>query len=485
MYIGYSKISVWPQHLCADIMVSMQAPPVVQESEISMAEAKAIGFGKVTFVNNPVKVFGIVFNHAFPLDLSIIKYCFQGCPFCFATANKRFKGDVIGKKEDPLNQFFKLMEKANGQGYDPHSFMEYVVRKKMPIIFSNNVDPFLPASELQFKLGERVLTECLRQGQRLFIQTKEVYPNEKVKELLIQGKDLFQVYVSLSTLDYDTAKKYETVAVTPQQRLERIAELTKHGVQVIAALNPYVPEWVNLKEYVAAVKDAGCSGVFAYPLHLTSAQMKVMPKRFEPFAKLANRYEQFDEEARIIKGLTAEAGIGFYEPYHFADNAYYKGATAWKLPDVGWPIDAHWIHAEAKKVYDEEKAPVFIHWAFVDRFFSRFPEWEAVFNINDFAGVLWTDNDSYFAVKSTLGKKNKIKNIVRFIWNNHDLQDKFMSFFADCFVLADGDGADEIDFVTDDNGDKIWVYDPKYRAHATYWDQSDSETKDIEPIWLE
>jgi DNA repair photolyase len=248
-------------------MIPEQSQNLIDET-VSMADATAKLQGKVTFVNNPVKIFGILFNHAFPLDLSITKYCFQGCPFCFATANKRFKKDVIGKTEDPTDHFMRLLQKANGQGYEAQNLAEYAVRNKYPIIFSNNVDPFMPASESKFKLGERVLEACIEHKQPLFIQTKEVYYGDRVRELLIKGKDLFQVYVSLSTLDYETAKRYETVAITPDERLKRIKDLTSQGVQVVVACNPYVPEWMgNMKVFAQAVKDSGATGIFTYPHH--------------------------------------------------------------------------------------------------------------------------------------------------------------------------------------------------------------------------
>ena len=199
--------------------------------------------GKITFVNTPVKVFGGLFNDPYVLDISVTKYCFQGCFFCFANINRRVNDSVVGKVEDPTDQIYNLFNKANGPGYNPNNFMEYLVHHKYPIMFSNNVDPFMPESEEQFKIGERVLTWALEFKQKLFIQTKEVYYGPKIRDLIIQGKDLFQLYVSISTLDESKAKIYETVRVTPAMRLKRIRDLADHGVDVTVALNPYVPEW--------------------------------------------------------------------------------------------------------------------------------------------------------------------------------------------------------------------------------------------------
>jgi len=465
-------------------MNSMNIPDQAQnliDETVSMADASKKMKGRVTFVNNPVKTFGILFNHAFALDVSITKYCFQGCPFCFATANKRYNQDVIGKNEDPTDLFIRMLQKANGQGYNPDNIQEYILHKKYPIIFSNNVDPFMPASEEKYKLGERILEACLDYKQRLFIQTKEVFYGDKVRDLLIKGKDLFQVYVSLSTLDYDIAKRYETVAVTPETRLQRIKTLTDAGVHVVVAANPYVPEWIkSMREYASAVKNVGASGIFAYPLHLTHAQKKMMPKRFAPFTDKADRYVEFHEDMKLMQSVCDDLGLKLYFPRQTGNHGYYKGSTVWKMPDEVWPIDAHWFIEDIHKIWEEEQKPIMFGWSQIDKFYSKFPEWKKVFSMNQFAGVLWTDNETFFHVKSTLGSKQSIRNIVRYIFNNPTQQDHFLQFYTDVFQVVDGGGKKEgeVELVLDDNDDAVYVYDPSYKLDPFYWDQSDPRIGD-------
>jgi len=454
--------------------INQAAQDLIDETTIQKGEKKKLQ-GRVTFSSNPIKTFGVLFNHIFPIDISIVKYCFQGCPWCFATANKRATGDVIGKNVDPSDIVFKKIQKANGQGYDPLSLQEWCIRRKYPMVFSNNVDPFLPASEAQFKLGERMLRMALDYKQKLFIQTKEVYYGKAVKDLLIEGKDLFQLYVSLSTLDYDTAKKYETVAVTPQQRLERIREMADAGLRVTVALNPYVPEWQpDLRKYFEAVKAAGAYGVYAYPLHLTAPQKKVMPKRMGQFINMANRYNDFYEDTKLMEKICSEINLKLHYPRRMPDD-FYNGNGLWADEGV-WPIDPQRFMESVHEIWAEEKnMPVVIEWKDIDAHFKQFEEWEHVFKLNDFAGVLWTDNENYFQVRSALGDKNKMKNIVRFIWNNPETQDMFLSFYNTCFVLVDGAGnnENEVDYVLDDNGDLIYAYDPTYTKDGWYMDQND------------
>jgi hypothetical protein len=107
--------------------------------------------------------------------------------------------------------------------------------------------------------------------------------------------------------------------------------------------------------------------------------------------------------------------------------------------------------------------------------------------MNQFAGVLWTDNETYFQVKSTLGSKQSIRNIVRYIWNNPTSQDHFLQFYTDVYQLVDGGGKKEGDaeVVLDDNEDAIYVYDPTYTLDNRYYDQADPRLADVEFVELE
>lgn len=440
----------------------------------TQAEPKISRNAKVTFVGNPLKVLGIIFNHSHPLDLSITKYCYQNCSFCFANLNRKAIDDVIGKNEDPTDMFLRMLDKANGPGYNPQNIKEWCLHHKYPVVFSNNVDPFMPESEIQFRLGERVLEACLLHNQKLYIQTKEVYPNEKVRELLIKGKDLFQVYVSISTLDYATAKKYETIRVTPEQRLQRIRDLSDHGVNCVIALNPYVPEWQpDLRSYFKAAAASGAKWVMADPLHFSSSQKKAASKeRLGNFLDRKTADAQFPEDCKIMEKAAKEFGIGFATARGVGDNGT-EIAEMWPNETDVWPIDAEGLFNEIHEIWEEEKTPVQVTWADVDAYYSRFKEWRSVFNLNEFAGVLWTDNESYFMVKSTLGAKNTIRNIVRLAWNNPEKMDMFQTFYNEVYLLVDSEGCegDKVDDVYDDNGDLMYVYDPLLNHEETLWDQ--------------
>lgn len=443
---------------------------------------------KVTFVGNPLKLSGMLFNHTFPLDLSITKYCFQNCPFCFSNLNRKANDEVVGKTEDPTDSFLRLMFKAGGQGFDSQNIIEWCLNKKYPVVFSNNVDPFMPASEAQFKLGERVLRACLESRQPLFIQTKEVYTNDTIKDLLIQGKDLFRVYVSISTLDYETAKKHETIAITPEERLKRIKVLSDAGVKCIVALNPYMSDWQpNLDAYFKAAKEAGAVAVYTDVLHFSQTQKKVVSKaKLGQFIEKSNDYASFFEDVKLMKVLAKKYDLALGWNGSIEDSAYKESFFgSWK--EQVWPIHAEGLIEKIHSIWLEEKAPIVITWPAIDAYFSKFPEWNNIFRVNGFAGLMWLDNESYFQAKSALGAKNKLKNIIRFLWNKDQMDTKFLFKYENMFLMADSEGSkeDEIEILRDDADDQILVYDPNYKGDPLYFDQSSDYASKVETIDLE
>lgn len=397
---------------------------------------------------------------------------------CFATTNKRANNDVIGTLEDPTDMVIRKIQKANGQGYESTDLLEWCLHHKYPIIFSNNVDPFMPASEAGWKLGERILRACLEHRQPLFIQTKEVY-TRNVRDLIIEGRDIFNLYVSISTLDFETAKRYETVTPPPAERFRRIRDLVDHGVKVCVALNPYVPEWQpDLRAYFQAVKDSGARGVFTYPLHFTEKQKRFVPNSFGAFkGEKCNRYLEFYDDTRLMETLAQEMGLGLHYPRRVPNDFYDGNAAGLKL----WPIEAQPVVEMCHRVWRSEKLPVKLTWADVDAYYARFPEWDQIFKIGCFAGILWYDTATYNSVRAALGGKNRLKNIVRYIFNHPEQQDHFLSFYYDFFPLVDSQGceANEVDYIEDDQGDLVWIYDPGHRQDGFHWDQADPNAPDL------
>lgn len=443
---------------------------------------------KITFRKEPIQIFGHVFTHPFPLEMSLIKYCYMGCVYCFSCRNKDANEDVYGEKDDPVDKFLRLLDKANGKGYDPQNFIEYCIHHKYGIIFSNNVDPFLPGSEKKYKLGERVLKACLQYKQPLYIQTKVVYPNETVKDLLIEGKDIFHLYVTFTTLDEETAKRYDTPVVLPDERLRRVKVMTDAGVHVTAALNPYVPEWVgNVDDYFKALSEVGVKGFWWHPLHLTRKQKAATPKSFAPYNEMdlaAREVDQWFDDRPIIKKIAAKYGIrGHFINDHDPENLY-NGVTLWDEEQM-WPIDGNRLFQFLYKQWLEIKKPIYVEWDLVNAFYEVNDVWNKAFKVGQIQSVLAGDSSGHQAVRSSLGKINTIKNIMRFLFNNpHD----HAVFLSECFYLHQlveySVETEEVHAIMSESGDLTFVFDPSLEhCNELIWDQFDLNLP--EPVTLE
>jgi DNA repair photolyase len=439
----------------------------IQEAGFTEGKAKKVmraSGERITFSSGPMKMFGTLFNHPFPLELSLIKYCFQGCPFCFATANKRANDDVLGSPDDPTDMVIKRIQKANSPGYDSRNLIELCLHNKWGMVFSNNVDPFLPLSESKYHLGERILRTCLEYQQPLFIQTKEVFPNDTVRDLLIEGKHLFNMAVSISTINDDMARKYECGKVLPSTRLKRIEELTKAGMAVTSAINPYVPEWQpDLNAYFQAAKDAGCRGVYADALHFTPKQKKVVAKEMGVFANKCNQWSAFFDDCKMMKAVAAKHDLKLYYQAKLPDDFY--GGNG--LGIATWPFDAHWFVEFMYALWEDQPGKYQITWTDVDKFYADKAGdlWNAVVRMSEFAGVLWYTNDMLKLVRDTLGKENSIRNIVRFLYNNPDLYENFIIYYPEVKMLmtstseAPAEDDSDLTMVWDENDDLVYCFD--------------------------
>lgn len=426
---------------------------------------------KVTFLPTPVKPIQMFLAHPYPLDLSIAKYCFMGCPYCFTNLNKKANKDTLGEIEDSTDIFLKKLQKANSPGYDPEDFVEYCLHHKYPIAYSNNNEPFMPALEHKYKSGERILRACLEYGQRLYIQTKMVYPNDTVKDLIIAGKDIFQVYCTITSLDDEKSLKGDATQTSATERFEKIEQLTSKGVHAVVACNPYIDELAGpLDKFFKRAKEAGFNGCYIYPLHFTKKQYKEVPESF-PYKEKGGEsgYDDFDLILPDIKKI-AES-MNFNLAYHHDASTwgpYYKGNSRFKSEEM-WPIDACRLLWQAYKTQIENDSPVLIEWKMVDFFFSQYPVWDHVFNTTAFDNALCNSTEMHRMFRQTIGKRNKLKNIARFIFNYpHEFETDFIHHDRHVHLLTDTDPDDPKDYVFCEDDDDNFVYIFDYNKPGEY-----------------
>lgn len=205
---------------------------------------------------------GLFYNSCVPLELSL-NWCTHNCAYCFANLN-------LPNRKAEAKKIFNLLtsyEKRN-------SYAAWLLQEKYPVVFSNHVDPFAVANE---DLSLSIIELFALKGIPFTLQTKggrRVYDAIDIIDTPIVW------YISIATLDEDIAKKIEPGAPPIYERLAMIEKIIAKGHQVCVGINPCVPDWLpNPKELTDRLVALGVWGAWVQSLHLSSNQLKNMPKR--------------------------------------------------------------------------------------------------------------------------------------------------------------------------------------------------------------
>ncbi len=188
-------------------------------------------------------------------DRSINPYrgCEHGCVYCFARPTHAYLGLSAG-----LDFESKLFAK---EGAAALLEKELAAPKYLPrvIALGANTDAYQPV-ERQYRITRGVLEVLARARHPVGIVTKS---NLALRDLDLLApmaeKGLVKVFVSVTTLDRDLARKMEPRAPTPARRLEAIERLAAAGVPVGVLAAPIVPA-VNDSEIEAILTRAHAAG---------------------------------------------------------------------------------------------------------------------------------------------------------------------------------------------------------------------------------
>jgi DNA repair photolyase len=110
-----------------------------------------------------------------------------------------------------------------------------------PITIGANTDPYQPV-ERDWKITRQVIEVLADCDHPLSIVTKNALVLRDLDLLApMARKNLVRVFVSVTTLDHDIARKMEPRASAPQRRIEAIRTLTAAGVPTGVMVAPIVP----------------------------------------------------------------------------------------------------------------------------------------------------------------------------------------------------------------------------------------------------
>lgn len=199
-------------------------------------------------------------------DLSINPYrgCEHGCSYCYARPTHSylnlspgldFETRIVAK----VNAAERLREALRSPGYAP-----------LLLNIGSATDAYQPA-ERRLRITRSVI-EVLAEANHPFSLITKSSLVERDLDLIapMAARGLAAVYVSITTLDAELARKLEPRAAAPHRRLRTLETLAKAGVPVGVSVSPLIP-FVNepeLERVLESARDAGASNAFGIVLRL-------------------------------------------------------------------------------------------------------------------------------------------------------------------------------------------------------------------------
>ena len=172
-----------------------------------------------------------------PYDYSVNTYrgCEHGCIYCYARPSHGYLNLSPG-----LDFETKLFAKP-----DAAELLRTELAKASyqcsPIALGSNTDPYQPI-EREWKITRQILEVLAECKHPLSIVTKSALI-ERDLDLLTQlaHDDLVQVFISVTTLDAELARKLEPRASSSRRRLQAIERLNEAGVPCGVLVAPVIP----------------------------------------------------------------------------------------------------------------------------------------------------------------------------------------------------------------------------------------------------
>ncbi len=192
-----------------------------------------------------------------PFDQSINPYrgCEHGCPYCYSRPSHAYLGLSPG-----LDFETRIFAKPNAAE---------LLRKELAapsyrcssIALGANTDPYQPA-ERDLRITRSIL-EVLAECEHPFtIVTKGVLVERDIDLIApMAAKEMARVYVSVTNLDAELARKLEPRASAPYRRLEAIRRLVGAGIPCGVLVAPVIPFITDrhLEEILEQARAAGAT----------------------------------------------------------------------------------------------------------------------------------------------------------------------------------------------------------------------------------
>lgn len=363
-------------------------------------------------------------------------YCSHNCSYCFANINNpKRKLDVKAVASQLRN--FKTR----------NDLVSYYMRKKYPLIISNNIDPFS-------KSNQPFVNEFIFQLQDLGIPVVLATRGGIGWQNIADNISPSVWYVSIPYDNEDIKNHYEPQAPSIEERWQLIEHVIKKGHNVILSINPLNHNFTKDPVALASrAKELGVKTVLINKLHLTFVQQANMTenqKRLvgEPLLAQAAKSREFEHDWLSM-------AIDLYNLCNENDMNLIGMDTGLKQSNF----------AEFKECYNPVLPTVydFFNWCYEnkkDGDYIYFDEWFDFFSklIPDIEG----DISKYIVNKAVIGdkdfyKKMSIENILHLYWEHPKLNMGLAKYYPS-FSWVKEQTAKKLDYIYDKDHNKVLLY---------------------------
>ena len=191
----------------------------------------------------------------FSQSINPYRGCEHGCVYCYARPTHAYLNLSPG-----LDFETKLFAKVNAAELLREELAQPGYRCEV-IALGANTDPYQPI-EHEYRITRQILEVLAEYEHPVGIVTKSSMVERDLDLLApMAHKHLASVFVSITTLDHELARRLEPRATAPQRRLQTIKRLSEAGVPCGVLVAPVIPFLTDstLEKVLETAREAGAT----------------------------------------------------------------------------------------------------------------------------------------------------------------------------------------------------------------------------------